>query len=69
MDDNMAVHGEDTNAYKTLAGKCEGKRSLRRPRRMWEDNTKMDVRVSCLGVDWIHVAQDRNGRQPLVNTV
>jgi hypothetical protein len=27
-----------------LVGKTEGKRPLRRPRHMWEDNTKLDIR-------------------------
>ena len=30
------------NAYRVLVGKPEGKRSLGRPRRRWEDNFKMD---------------------------
>jgi hypothetical protein len=33
------------NAYKKLVGKPEGKRPLRRPRRRWEDNIKMDLRL------------------------
>jgi hypothetical protein len=36
--------GEKRNAYKILVGKSEGKRSLGRPRRRWEDNIKMDIR-------------------------
>jgi hypothetical protein len=30
--------------YRVLAGKPEGKRPLRKPRRRWEDNIKMDLR-------------------------
>jgi hypothetical protein len=30
------------NAYRMLVGKPEGKRPLRRPRRRWVDNIKMD---------------------------
>jgi len=29
--------------YRVLVGKPEGKRPLRRPRRRWEDNIKMDL--------------------------
>jgi hypothetical protein len=31
------------NAYKVSVGKAERKRILRRPRRRWEDNIKMDL--------------------------
>jgi hypothetical protein len=34
--------GEKTIAYRILVGKPEGKRPLRRPRRRWMDNIKMD---------------------------
>jgi hypothetical protein len=32
------------NAYKILVGKPEGKRSLGRPRHIWENNMRMDLR-------------------------
>jgi hypothetical protein len=35
--------GEKRNAYKVLAGKPEGKRSLGRPRHRWEDNVKLEL--------------------------
>jgi hypothetical protein len=38
------------NAYDILAGKSEGKRPLRRPRNMWGDNIKMDLRGIAMGV-------------------
>jgi hypothetical protein len=34
---------------KGLVGRSEGKRSLGRPRRMWEDNIKMDLRENLWG--------------------
>jgi hypothetical protein len=41
--------------------KPEGKKTLERPRYRWEDNIKMDLReIELEGVDWIHLAQDRN---------
>jgi hypothetical protein len=40
-------------------GKPEGKRPLRRLRRRWEDNIKMDLQeVGCWGMDWIELVQD-----------
>jgi hypothetical protein len=36
--------GEKRNAYRILVGKPEGKKSLGRPRRRWEDNIKIDLR-------------------------
>ena len=40
-------------------GKSEGKRPLRRLRRRWEDNIKMDLReVGCDAIDWIGLAED-----------
>ena len=41
--------GERRGTYRVLVGKSEGRRPLRRPRRRWEDNIKMDVR----GVGWV----------------
>jgi hypothetical protein len=62
--------GENRGLYRVLVGKPEGKRPLGRPRRWWEDNIKMDLQeVRCAGMDWIDLAQDRDGRRPLVNTV
>jgi hypothetical protein len=50
-------------------GKPEGKRPLGRPRRRWEDEMKMDLREIGRGVVWIHLAQDRDRWQDLVNAV
>jgi hypothetical protein len=39
----------------------DGKRPLRRPRCQWEDNITVDIReIGWWGVDWIHLAQDRD---------
>jgi hypothetical protein len=35
--------GEETGVHRVLVGKPEGKKPLRRPRRRWEDNIKMDL--------------------------
>jgi hypothetical protein len=46
--------GEKRNAYRILVRKLEGKRPLRRPKRRWVDNIKMDLRdIGWDGVDWI----------------
>jgi hypothetical protein len=37
------THGRGKNVYRVLVGKPEGKRSLGRPRRRWEDGIKMDL--------------------------
>jgi hypothetical protein len=51
-------------------GKPEGKRSLGRPRRRWENNIKMDLEeVGCGDMDWIDLARDRDRWQALVNMV
>jgi hypothetical protein len=58
------------NAYSILVGKSDGKRPLGRPRRRWEYNIIKDLReTEWEGVDWIHVAQDRDQLQTLANTV
>jgi len=42
--------GEKRVVFRVLVGKHEGKRSLARPSRRWEDNIKMDIHeVECGG--------------------
>jgi hypothetical protein len=58
------------NAYGVLTGKPEGKIPLGRPRRKWEDNTKMDLtEIVWGGMDWIHLAEDSDQWRALVNRV
>jgi hypothetical protein len=48
----------------------EGRVPLGRPRGTWEDNIKMDIQeVGCGDMDWIDLAQDRDGWRALVNAV
>ena len=55
--------------HRILVGKTEGKRPLGRPRRRWEDNIKVDLQeVGGVG-EWMELAQDRDRRRALVNTV
>jgi hypothetical protein len=63
-------NGEKRNAYKILVGMPEGKRPLRRPRRRWMDNIKMDLReIEWDGVDWIDLAQNMDQWRALVALV
>ena len=56
--------------YMVLVGTPEGKGPLGRPRRGWEDNIKMDLRKVGFGdMDWMELAQDRDGWRALVSTV
>ena len=62
--------GERRGVYRVLVGKSEGKRTLGRPRRRWENNIKLDFQeVECAGMDWIELAQDRDRWRSLVNAV
>jgi hypothetical protein len=53
-----------------LVGKPEGKGPLKRPRHRWEDTIRMNLReIGWEGVNWMHLAQDRDQWQALVKTV
>jgi hypothetical protein len=41
---------EKRGIYRVVVGKYEGKRTLGRPRRRWEDNIKMDLQEMGCGV-------------------
>jgi hypothetical protein len=67
---HVARVGEGRNLYRVFLGKPEGERPLGRPRRRWEDGIKMDLEeIGWGGVEWIHLAQDRDLWQALVNAV
>jgi hypothetical protein len=58
------------NVYKILFRKPDGKGPHGRLRYRWKDNVRMDLReIRWLVVDWIHLTQDRNQSQALMNTV
>jgi hypothetical protein len=58
---HVARMWEGMSAYRILVGKPEGKRPLGRPRCRWVDNSKTNLReIGWGGMDWIHLAQDRD---------
>ena len=65
----MTRMGEGRDVHRVLVGKPEGKRSLGRPRRRWEDNIKMDLQEVGGGGDWVELTQDRDWWRALVNMV
>ena len=59
---------ESRGVFKMLTGKPKGKRPLGRPRVIWDDNIKMDLKE--IGVNtrnWVDFAQDRGDWRILVN--
>jgi hypothetical protein len=62
--------GDRKGLHRVLVRKPKGKESLRRPRRRWENNIKMDLQeLGCGSIGWIDLAQDRNKWRGLVNVV
>jgi hypothetical protein len=62
--------GEKRNVCRILVEKPEGKRPLRRRRRKWQVNIRMDLRDIGWGdMDWIDLVQDKDQWRALVNTV
>jgi hypothetical protein len=58
------------NAYRSSMGKPEGKSPLGTPTYTRKNEIKIDIReIGWGGIDWIHLAQDRDQWQALVNTV
>ena len=68
--EHVARMGEGSGVYRVLVGKPEGRRSLGRPKRRWEDNIRMDLREVGFGcVDWMELAQYRDRWRALVSAV
>ena len=59
---------EDRSILKIVTGKPTGNRPLRRPRRIWKDNIRMDLEeIGINAGNWVDSAQDRNYWRDLVN--
>ena len=59
---------EGRSTFKILTGKPTGKRPLGRPRRIWEDNIRMDLEeIGINAGNWVDSAQDRDYWRALVN--
>jgi hypothetical protein len=66
----VARMGEERKVYKVLVAKPEGKRPLGKPRRRWEDGTRMGlIEIGLRGVDWIRLSQDRDRWRAVVSAV
>jgi hypothetical protein len=64
---HVARMGEKRNVYRLLVGKPERNRPLRRPRRKWIDNIKMNLlEIGLSVVAWIGLAQGRYRWRALV---
>jgi hypothetical protein len=67
---HVASIGRDEKCIKMLFEKPEGKRPLGRHRRRWENSIRMSLReIGWEGVDWIHLAQDKDQWRALVNAI
>ena len=70
MGGTCSTYGGEYRRKQDLVGKPEGKRTLGRLSRRWEDNIKMDLKeVGCEGMDWISVAQERDRWRALLSAV
>jgi hypothetical protein len=57
---------ERREVYRVLMGKHKGKR----PRCRWDSGPRMDLReIGWWGVEWIHLAQDRDSCWAVLNEV
>jgi hypothetical protein len=66
---HVACMVERRGAYRILDWRPEGRRSLGRPRRRWENNIKNDLQEVGWDLDWIDLAQDRCRWRAVMNAV
>jgi hypothetical protein len=69
--EHVASMGEMRTAYIIfLVGKSEGKKSLGRSGRRWEDNIRMDLgEIGLADVDRVRLSSDRDQWRVVVNPV
>jgi hypothetical protein len=54
------MHGKMKTVCNISFRNSEGKKSLWRLMKRWENNIKMELReIWCKGLDWIHLSLDR----------
>jgi hypothetical protein len=64
------THGRGEKRVQGFSGKARRIKPLERPRHRWEDGIKMDLgEIDWGGVEWIHLAEDRDHWRALVNAV
>ena len=52
---------EGSSAFKTLTGTSTGKKPLRKPRHIWEDNIRMNLKEIGINTrNWVDLARDRD---------
>jgi hypothetical protein len=66
---DLAHVGEMSNMHRILVGKSEGRRPLGRLSHRRDDNNKIDAKIGCEVVGWIHLAQERSQRHILTNMI
>ena len=65
---HVARMEEGRSAFKILTGGPAGKRPLKRPRRRWEDNIRMDLEEIGVNVgNWVDSVQDKDYWRVFVN--
>jgi hypothetical protein len=58
------------NAYKILVANPLGKRPRGKYRRRWDGNIRIDLgEIRWEGLEWMHLAQDRDQRRAVMKTV
>jgi hypothetical protein len=71
MDGACSVYGRQERYIQDFGVETyERERPLGRPRRIWQDNIKMDLQAVGWGnLDWIDLPEDRDRWRALVNAV
>jgi hypothetical protein len=63
-----STYGREEGKYKVLMAKPEERRPLRKLGHKWVENIKIDLQeIGWERVGWIHLAQDEDHSQSLVN--
>ena len=66
---HVARMEKGSSALKILTGTPVGTRPLRRPRRSWEDNIRMDLKEIIINTgNWVYSAQDGGYSRAFGNT-